>query len=42
MKNFDSPVIKGFQVYDNYIRKHQAINKTPAEQVLIKVDGKNK
>lgn len=42
LKSFDSPVIKGFQVYYNYMRKHEAINKTPAEQALIRVDGKSK
>jgi putative transposase len=43
LKKDDSPVIKGMQVFHNYIRPHIGLNgKTPAEAAGIKVEGENK
>jgi hypothetical protein len=39
----DSPIIKGFQIYHNFVRPHMALNgDTPAERAGIKVEGENK
>jgi len=40
----DIPILKGMQIYHNYIRKHTGLHekKTPAEKAGIEVDGKNK
>ncbi len=39
----DSPLIKGLQIYHNYIRPHEALEgKTPAEACGINVEGENK
>ena len=39
----DSPLIKGLQIYHNYIRPHEALEgKTPAQACGIKVEGKDK
>jgi putative transposase len=39
----DSPLIKGMQIYHNYIRPHEGLDgKTPAEAAGIKVEGENK
>lgn len=36
-------IMKGFEIYYNFIRKHQAIGKTPAEKALPKLRlGNNK
>jgi transposase-like protein len=43
VKKDDSPLIKGLQIYHNYIRPHEALEgKTPAEACGIKVEGKDK
>jgi putative transposase len=43
LKKMDTPILKGYQLYHNYIREHEALNgKTPAEKCGIKIDGKNK
>jgi hypothetical protein len=35
--------LKGYQLYHNYIREHEALDgKTPAEKCGIKIGGKNK
>ena len=32
LKNIDTPILKGYQLYHNYIRPHEALNgKTPSE-----------
>jgi putative transposase len=43
LKNTDSPILKGIQVYHNFIKPHMGLNgKTPAEVAGIKVEGENK
>jgi len=43
LKRDNSPIIKGVQVFHNYIRPHMALKgKTPAEACGIKVEGENK
>lgn len=43
LKKFDTPIIDGMRAYYNYAKKHGSLGgKTPAEAVLIKVDGRNK
>ena len=43
LKKVDTPIIEGMKVYYNYTKKHGALNgKTPSEQAMIKVDGKNR
>ena len=43
MKNMDSPILKGMQVYHNFIKPHMGLNgRTPAEAAGIQVKGENK
>lgn len=43
LKKMDTPIIEGMRVYYNFTKKHGALNgKTPSEEALINVDGKNK
>ena len=43
LKKIDTPVLKGYQIYHNYIRPHEALEgKTPAEACGIVVGGNNK
>ena len=43
LKKMDTPILKGCQIYHNYIRKHQALKgKTPAENCGIEIEGENK
>jgi transposase-like protein len=43
LKNPDSPILSGYQIYHNYIRPHEALQgKTPAELAGIKIEGSNK
>jgi hypothetical protein len=43
VKNPNSPLIAGLQIYHNYVRPHMALDgKTPAEKAGIKVNGENK
>jgi hypothetical protein len=43
LKNADTPIIAGLQIYHNYIRPHMALDgKTPSEVAGIKVEGENK
>ncbi len=43
LKKSDSPILKGLQIYHNFIRPHQALNgNTPAEQAGIKIEGQDK
>ena len=39
----DSPILKGYQIFHNYIRTHEGLEgKTPAEAAGITVEGENK
>ncbi len=43
LKKNDTPILKGCQVYHNFIRPHEALNgKTPAEACGVEVMGENK
>ncbi|MBI3859167.1 MAG: IS6 family transposase [Thaumarchaeota archaeon] len=43
LKRSDTPILKGYQIYHNYIRPHSALGgKTPAELCGINVQGNNK
>ncbi len=43
MKRTDTPILRGYQLYHNFIRPHEALNgKTPADLAGIKIKGENK
>ena len=43
LKKMDTPILRGYQLYHNYIREHEGLDgKTPAEKCGIKIEGKNK
>ncbi len=43
LKKFDTPLIDGMKAYYNFTKKHGSLKgKTPAEQAMIEVDGKNR
>jgi len=43
LKRKDTPILKGYQIFHNYIREHSGLDgKTPAEACGIKIEGKNK
>lgn len=43
LKKEDTPILKGYQIFHNFIREHEGLDgKTPAEACGIKVEGKNK
>ena len=43
LKKIDTPIIDGMKTYYNFTKKHGALKgKTPSEEALIKVDGKNR
>jgi putative transposase len=43
LKKDDTPILKGYQIFHNYIRPHEGLDgKTPSEACGIKVEGKNK
>jgi putative transposase len=43
LKNTDSPILRGYQVFHNYIRPHMALDgRTPAEAAGIQVKGNDK
>ncbi len=43
LKRIDTPIIEGMKVYYNFTKKHGALNgRTPAQEALIEIDGKNK
>jgi putative transposase len=43
LKNPDTPILTGYQLFHNYIRAHQGLDgKTPAELCGIQVEGDNK
>ena len=43
LKRKDTPILRGCQIYHNYVRPHEALEgKTPAEACGIKIEGKDK
>ena len=43
LKRTDTPILKGYHIFHNYIRTHEALKgKTPAEACGIKIKGNNK
>jgi hypothetical protein len=44
LKKVNTPILRGLQIYHNYIRNHQGVqeNKTPAEKAGIEIEGENK
>jgi hypothetical protein len=43
LKTKASPILKGYQLYHNYIRPHEALNgKTPSEAAGVTVEGSDK
>lgn len=43
LKKTDSPLLKGYQLYHNYVRPHMGLNgKTPAQACGIEINGENK
>lgn len=43
LKRIDTSIIEGMKVYYNFTKKHGALKgKTPAQEALIEIDGKNK
>ncbi len=43
LKNKNTPMLKGCQIYHNYMRPHEGLKgKTPAEACGIKIEGDNK
>jgi putative transposase len=43
LKKVDTPILAGYQIYHNYIRPHEGLDrKTPAEAAGIKVEAENK
>lgn len=43
LKIEDTPILKGFQIFHNYMREQEALDgKTPAEACGIKVEDSNK
>jgi hypothetical protein len=44
LKKADTPILNGMQIYHNYIREHQGLQKkkTPAEKAWIQIEGENK
>jgi len=43
LKKMDTPILKGYKIFHNYVRPHQALNgRTPAEICGIIIEGENK
>ncbi len=43
LKRTDTPILKEYQIFHNFVRPHEALDgKTPAEVAGIKVEGENK
>jgi transposase-like protein len=43
LKRTDTPILKGLQIYHNFVRPHMALNgQTPADRAGIKIEGSDK
>lgn len=43
VKKSDTPILKGYQIFHNFVRPHEGLNgQTPADRAGIKVEGENK
>ena len=43
LETTDTPILKGMQIFHNYIRPHEALDgRTPSEVAGIEVEGENK
>jgi hypothetical protein len=43
LKRTDTPILKGYQIFHNYVRPHEALKgRTPADMAGITVKGENK
>ena len=43
LKRKDTPILKGYQIYHNFVREHEGLDgKTPAEACGITINGNNK
>ena len=43
LKSVDSPILKGYQLFHNFVRPHEALDgETPADRCGVKVEGANK
>lgn len=43
IKKVDTPILKGYQIYHNFVRPHEALKgDTPADRAGIRVEGENK
>jgi transposase-like protein len=43
LKNEDTPILRGYQIFHNYIRPHEGLDgRTPAEACGITIEGENK
>ena len=43
LKKKDTPIVKGYQIFHNYIREHEGLEgRTPAEACGIEIEGSNK
>ena len=39
----DTPILKGFQLYHNFVRPHEGLKgDTPADRAGIRIEGQNK
>ena len=42
LKTKNTPILKGYQLYHNYIRPHEALKgKTPSEMIGITIEGRD-
>ena len=43
LKTPDSPILKGYQIFHNYVRPHEGLGgRTPSEAAGVKVEGEDK
>lgn len=43
LKNTESPILKGYQIFHNFFRPHEGLHgKTPAQASGIEIEGSNK